>query len=147
MANRQDNALITAWVEGPLVASLLGSSPYQLGVFEDRTGGDSDSTSTRYPRGGMGVNEALGGRPETSEVTIMRLFDETARGYRKKLRQMAGKVTLGVNEQPIDDEGNFLGEPETWSGKLKSVKVSERKADSAAAATLELTMVPQGGAT
>jgi hypothetical protein len=120
------------------VLALFGSSPYQLGVFEDRDGGDSDSTSTRYPRGGLGTNESLGGRPETSNVTVTRLFDEVARGYRKKLRACAGKVLLGVHEQPIDDEGNFEGDPETWIGKLKSVKVAPRKADSAAAQTLQL---------
>jgi hypothetical protein len=141
MSNRQDNALVTASVEwGPAGARQV----LALGVYEDRTGGDSDSTTTRYPRGGLGPNEALGGRQEVSTITISRLFDETARGYRKKLRGLTGKATIIINEQPIDDEQVPVGEPETWTGVLKAVKVSDRKADSAAAALLELEVTPTG---
>lgn len=139
MGNRQNNSLITVSVEHKAFGGL-----FSLGVFEDRSGGESDSTSTRYPRGGLGTNEALGGRPEVTNVIVARLLDEEARGYRKKLRSVAGKATLIVHEQPIDDEGTPEGEPETWTGKLKKVSPSDSKAESSAARILTLEMVPSG---
>ena len=133
MPDRQDNALITVSVDGR-----------SLGIFEDRSGGVSDSASSTYPLGGMGKRRALGGKPEVTNVTVTRIFDEAARGYIKWLRGRAGKGVMIVKEQPLDDEGLAIGDLETWTGLLKSVAVADRKADAGAAETFALEMVVEG---
>lgn len=133
MPDRQENAIITASVDGRV-----------LGVFEDRTGGISDSASTTYPLGGMGKRRALGGRAEVTNVIVVRIFDIQAQGYIGWLRGRAGKGVMIVKEQPCDDEGNPEGPLETWTGVLKSVHPNDRKSDGGAAAQLTLEMTVEG---
>jgi len=134
MANRAENARVTASVT-------IGGVVLALGTFEDRTGGASDSSSTVINRGGMGAREALGGRPEPANVTIKRVYDTAAQGYEKTLRSHVGHTPMTVSEQPLDDEGQNVGPPTTWTGKLKMVNVSDRSSEGNAAEMLELEMV------
>lgn len=130
MAERQDNVRLTVSVDGR-----------RLGVWEDRKGGAMDSSSTVYPRGGMGPRQVLGGRQEPAPVTLTRLVDDEARSYKKWLKATAGKGRAVVTEQELDDEQNALGDPEVWSGQVKMVSTSDRAADSAAAETIDMEVI------
>lgn len=135
MANRIDNARVTA------TATLKGVQ-VDLGTFEDRVGGASDSASTVVNRGGMGPREALGGKQEPAPVTIKRVYDGVAQGYEKALRAVAGRAPMSVTEVVLDDEGIEVGgTAKTWSGKLKHVTVTDRNSDSAGVAYIELEMI------
>jgi hypothetical protein len=61
---RQQQARITVTLDG-----------VSLGVFEDRTGGDTDSTETVYQLGGMGPRISLGGSVQVGNVVVRGLFD------------------------------------------------------------------------
>lgn len=135
MPNRTDNARITASVT-------IGATVTDLGTFEDRKGGDSDSGSTVVNRGGMGNREPLGGKPEPENITIMRVRDDTARSYEKKLRAYVGRATISITETGLDDEKvEIPGDVTTWSGKLKKVGSTDRTEEGNAVEYLELEVV------
>jgi hypothetical protein len=130
MPNRTDNVRITVTVDGKTICD----------VWEDRSGGHSDSTSVAYQRGGMGPRLALGGRQEVTNVVVKRIFDDEARAIIKTLRARAGRAPMTVSEYVVDDEGNILGDAEIWKGILKSASKADVKADGGAAAELDLEM-------
>lgn len=135
MANRTDNSRITASIS-------VGGNVKQLGIFEERKGGDSDSASTVVNRGGMGPREAAGGKQEPENITIARVRDDEARSYEKELRAKAGRLKIQVTEQGLDDEGvDIPGDVTTWSGKLKKVGTSDRNEEGNAIEMLELEIV------
>lgn len=135
MPNRQDNVRITAEVDG------VGD----LGTFEDRAGGASDSAAVTYQLGGMGGRVALGGAKEVTNVTIKRIYDDKARTYVSKLRGLTGRGRMTIKEVPLDDEGVAIDTAmEVFRGILKSVHVADRKSDAAAAAEIDLEMVVDG---
>lgn len=135
MANRTDNVKITA-------SATVGLEKVDLGVFEDRKGGDSDSGSTVVNRGGMGAREPLGGKPEPENITIMRVRDDIARSYEKKLRQSVGRTNVAVTEVGLDDEKQEIpGDVTTWNGKLKKVGTTDRTEEGNAVEYLELEIV------
>lgn len=137
MGNRQDNARITASITDS--GGLLS-----LGLWDDRSGGQSDSASTTYPRAGVGGHTALGGRQEVANVVIKRLLDTEAQGFIRRLRAGAGKATMQVTEQASNDEGELEGPIEKWTGILKTVHIADRSTGSNAAETLELEMTVSG---
>ena len=139
MANRQDNAYISVSITD--VHGLLN-----LGRWEDRSGGQSDSASTTYAKAGIGGRSALGGRQEVANVIVKKLYDAEMQGVIGRLRKGVGKATMQVSEQATNDENEVeTGAPlETWKGILKSVHVADRSTESNAAETLELEMVVDG---
>lgn len=140
MANRSDNARITASVTATING--VPGTKLDLGTFEDRKGGHSDSGSTVVNRGGMGDRESLGGKPEPENLTITRVRDDGARSYEKTLRQGVGRLPITVTEVGLDDEKNEIaGDSTTWTGKLKKVGTTDRAEDSNAAEMLELEIV------
>lgn len=128
--DRQNSVRITAKVDG-----------VDLGIFEDRSGGESDSDGQPYQLGGLGGPRALGGAPVFSNLIIKRLMDDQARGYIKWLRGRAGKGQMVVTELPINDDGEAIGEPEVWTGELKRVAPPDRSAESSTGAQLDLEMI------
>lgn len=135
MANRTDNSRVTASV-------LVKGVTLDLGTFEDRKGGASDSSSTVVNRGGMGPRQALGGKQEPAAVTVSRVLDSAALSYEKTLRQNVGRLPMTVKEQLLDDEGlDIPGALTVWSGKLKMVSTSDRDSEGNAAEMLDLEMI------
>lgn len=135
MPNRTDNSRLTA-------SATVGGVKIDLGVFEDRKGGDSDSGSTVVNRGGMGSREPLGGKPEPENITIARVRDDRARSYEKTLRQSVGRTNITVTEVGLDDEKQEIPNDVTsWIGKLKKVGTTDRTEEGNAVEYLELEIV------
>jgi hypothetical protein len=135
MANRTDNARIQASVT---IAGVVK----QLGIFEDRKGGDSDSASVVVNRGGMGVREAAGGKQEPENITISRVRDDLARSYEKELRAGVGRLRIQITEQALDDEGAEVpNDKTTWSGRIKKVGTTDRTEEGNAIEMLEIESV------
>jgi hypothetical protein len=125
--SRQNQARITATLDGTA-----------LGVFEAREGGDTDSQETTYRLGGMGVRISLGGNVEVANVTIRRLFDVQAQSQAKFIIGRVGSGVLVVSEQPLNADGEAVGEPYVWTCTLKRCALPERDADADDAAQIEL---------
>jgi len=132
-ASRQDQARITVTVDGR-----------PIGVWDERTGGDADSSVTQYAIGGMGPRLSLGGRPEVANVIVRKLFDLDVQAVSKFLVQRASKGVVVVTEQPLDTEGTALGDPYTWNGTLKRCKLPERNSDAQGPALIELEVAVSG---
>lgn len=137
MADRQDNVYISASITDK-------NGVLNLGRWEDRSGGQSDSASTTYAKAGMGGRMALGGRQEVANVVIKRIFDGEMQAAVERLRAGAGKARMQVTEQPVNDEGIAEGSLETWVGVLKSVHVGDRSTETNAAEVIELELVVEG---
>jgi hypothetical protein len=92
--------------------------------------------------GGIGKKRrSLGGRPEPQPVTVRCLYDETRQAVEKELRELVGRGAMEVVEQPVDDNENKIGNPTTWTGKLKQVTVTDSTQEGNAAKQLELEML------
>ena len=139
MTQRVDNAFIT-------VSITDGKGTLNLGRWDKRSGGDSDSASTTYARAGVGGRTALGGRQEVANVVVTRLLDSEIQTAMQRLRAGAGKAKMQVTEQACDDEGvvDHSAPLETWNGILKKVHPADRDAETNAAEVIELEMVVDG---
>jgi hypothetical protein len=98
-----------------VTASLDG---VQLGVFEDRTGGETGSNSVQYFMGGGGPRVSLGGQQQVGDVTLTVLSTPTVQSITKWVISRVGKGDITISDQPLDDEGNAFGDPLTWNGIL-----------------------------
>lgn len=132
-ALRQQQARLTLTLDG-----------VSLGVWDDRTGGDTDSNSTQYFLGGMGPRISLGGQQQVNNVIVQVLFTDAIQARSKWIVSRVGKGKLTVSEQPLDDDGNALGEPNVWTGRLKRAKVPERGANNNNAAQFEVELEVDG---
>lgn len=115
-----------------------------LGVWDDKTGGDSDSNSSQYFLGSMGPRISLGGTPQVSNVVLQRLEDDAIRPLRKRLLGRSGKAKATVSQQSLDDEGNPVDEPIGWGGRMKRFKVSDVQSQGNAAAQCEMEIEVDG---
>lgn len=127
MPFRENQGRVTVAVDG-----------ISLGVVEDRTGGGQDSQETTYQMGGMGPRISLGGNVQVDNVVVRMLYNSERMARIKWLLGRAGKGTMVVTDQPLDDNGAAFGEPLVWTCLLKRVTPPERTADSTAGARLEL---------
>jgi len=132
-SGRENARLITASVDG-----------VSLGSFEQRSGGEVTSTSTQYSLAGMGPRIALGGRQETTDVVIRKIFDDDIRARLKRLAARVGKAPMVVADQPLDIEGNASGDAFIWTGVLRHVKMPDANSESDAASVCELQMSVTG---
>lgn len=103
--------LVTSWVAG------LGN----LGAFDQCTGGAGEAAEKKYREGGAVDQTILIGSKSRSNVTLERIFRSERDGaIFKKLDNSRGKAMI-VTKQPLDDDGNAIGEPIIYMGKLKNV--------------------------
>lgn len=110
-----------------------------LGIFAKLTGGDLDSSETKFPPGAMAPEVALGGTPSTDNITLSRLFvqgrdDEFIAKYGNR----RGKVRVAVKKQPLDIDGHANGRALNYSGTLKRIGPPDYDSESDNAALLEL---------
>ncbi len=115
-----------------------------LGVWDQKTGGDTDSNSTQYFLGGMGPRLSLGGTQQTANLVLNKLEDQTIVGQVKWLRSRAGKGKAIVSDQRLDDEGVAWGDPDVYSCLVKRVKPSDSNANGNNAAIIEIELEVQG---
>lgn len=112
------------------------------GVFDKKSGGLSDSEELKYRKGGMGPERTFGGPGMTENVTISKIV-EGAAGWAeiRALRQQRGRGACTCVVQALDDDGNAIGQPDVYTGILKSVSSPDHDSNSADAAevTVEIS--------
>lgn len=133
MPSRQDQHITTVSLDG-----------VQLGAFESKTGGDSDSNTIEWQQAGMAGQITLGGAPMTANVVLSRLEDAQIIALKKWVRSRAGKGVATVTEQILDDDGFPFGDPDVYQGLLKRAKGSDRNSNSNTAAEFEIEIVVNG---
>ncbi|XBB66865.1 hypothetical protein ABFU82_22575 [Nocardioides sp. WV_118_6] len=111
-----------------------------LGVFDSRSGGESDTDITKKKTGeGPKVYSS---KPDTGDVTVGRGYErERDHELARWLRTRCGKGKMVISEQPLDDEDQAWGVPTTWTGILKTVNTGDTDTDSSDPRELELVMV------
>jgi len=124
---RQDLFIVTVSVDGR-----------DLGTWDKKQGGESDSEETTYKAGG-GRQIALGGSKTVGNVTASVLFDEKiAEGVYHWLEERVGIVDCVVQQQPTDAKGKAFGRPIVKTGKLKKVTPPDADSESSSAALIEI---------
>lgn len=112
-----------------------------LGVWENRTGGDGDSDSIKHREGGMGPILALGGTQTLDNLTVARRYDLTRdHPFIKTLYRARGRAKMTVVEQPLDEFGVAFGDPTTYAGKLKKVTPGNIDSNSNSVRMIELEL-------
>lgn len=128
---RQDQYLITVRV-----------GARQLGVFDKFTGGDVTAEESKYRPGGMAPHVSLGGSVQIDNVVVSRL--NTSDDDVHWLFAQCGKADMSVSRQPLDADGNTLGRPAVFAGKLTRVGLPEVDSEGSDPALLELELAPSG---
>jgi hypothetical protein len=109
------------------------------GTWDKMTGGNIDSTETKYKPGGMGPQISLGGTVEVTNIVVTRLYvlarDHPLVPY---LKGGVGKATVVVIKQPLDVDGNKFGKPIVYQGKLKQLTLPEPDSEGTGASLVEL---------
>lgn len=110
-----------------------------LGIWENRTGGEGDSDSVKHREGGMGPILALGGQQTLNNINVARRYDLTRdHPFIKTLYRARGRARATVVEQPLDEFGVAFGDPVSYSGKLKQVTPGSINANSNDVRMIEL---------
>jgi hypothetical protein len=108
---REDTLLVTVSVDGR-----------DLGIFDQKSGGEIDSEEAKYNPGGMVGEISLGGRRTIGNVTVERYYDALRDhpliGW---LANRAGAARASIGYSPRDAGGVVRGDPYTYSGTLKTV--------------------------
>ena len=121
--------LVTVHIDG------IGS----LGAFDQSTGGVGESAEKKYREGGAVDQTILIGSKSRSNVTVERIFRSERDGaILKKIDNSRGKE-MKVSKQPLDDDGNAIGEAIDYSGKVKTVTAPDT--DSADESATETKLV------
>lgn len=131
--SREDQARVTVFVGKEDASGKINPWPGlgDLGIWENRTGGDGDTDSTKHREGNMGQEKSFGGPQTTNNVSVSRRYDLTRdHPFIKALYAARGKAILIVTEQPLDEYGAAFGDPLSWRGKLKGVNPGDRNANS-----------------
>lgn len=141
------NVLITNRVDQWSVTVSIDSVPW--GVFDARTGGDLDSTDTKFRSGGMGVEYSLGGTTTVNNVVLRRNYQM----YRDHshmhniVPHRIGKARCRCGAQPLDADGNPYGKPIIWNGVLKRVQFPDHDSNASDAGMLEIEISVDGSVT
>jgi hypothetical protein len=110
-----------------------------LGAFDQSTGGAGEAAEKKYREGGAVDQTILIGSKSRSNVTVERIFRSERDGpLLKRIDNARGKEML-VSKQPLDDDGNAVGEPIPYGGKVKTV--SHPETDSADESATETKVV------
>lgn len=94
-----------------------------LGVWDDKTGGDSDSNTVQYFLGGAGPRISLGGTTQVANVVLSKLEDDALMANAKWLLNYKGPAV--ITQQKLDDDGNPVYEPFQWTGRIKRAKLAD----------------------
>lgn len=93
-----------------------------LGVFDTWSGGEADSDEVKYSPGGMGAEEAHGGRQVVGNVTLGRMYKrDRDHELVRWLISRRGRAKVVASRQPLDRDGNAFGRPLVYTGILKAV--------------------------
>lgn len=115
---------------------------FNLGTFETKTGGASDSEETTYRLGAMGERISLGGGKTPENVTVHRIYD-LARDHTRTqwLEDRVGNGTsMEVHQQPLDSSRHAWGDPIIYTGTFKKYSIPDVDAQGNDASLIELEM-------
>jgi len=119
-----------------------------LGTFDVKTGGDTDTTELTYKPGGMLPTISLGGLVTVAQVVVNRLYQlDRDAPIVKWLLGRVGKGTCVLQQQALDIDGNVYGDSLTYTGTLKRVTLPEVDSNSTDHALLEIEITPNGSIT
>lgn len=108
---REDTHNVTASVDGR-----------DLGLFDQKSGGEIDSEEQKYNPGGMIGEISLGGRRTIGNVTIERYYDALRdHPLVPWLASRVGAARGVIGVTPRDAYGIVQGDPITYAGTLKTV--------------------------
>jgi len=116
--------------------------PY--GIWDRMAGGGVDSSERTYKPGGRKAPIALGGTASTSNIVVGKLYTSVEHSALKTLMALAGKAPCKVVKQFITADGARIGDPLTYSGKLKAVTPPDHDSESDDAAMIELEISVAG---
>lgn len=145
--SRQDQYVLKVTIDG-----------IDSGVWDKKTGGETDSEETKYRPGGMAEAVSLGGSRMVGNITLQRLYDIMRdhkgfwpAGYGMDivtLRQRAGRATVVIKEQPLDINGTAfnMGPVVTYNGTLKRVMTPDIDSESNDAGLIEIEVTIAGDA-
>lgn len=130
----QRNYLVTAVVNG-----------VNYGTFDKMEGAEVDSEELKYSPGGMGAEISLGGRQTFGNITVSRMYDlNRDHAIVDGLMAIAGKATMSVSMQPLNNERVAVGRPLTYTGTLKRVGGPDHDSMGNDVSMLELEMTTTG---
>lgn len=119
-----------------------------MGTFDVKTGGETDTDELTYKPGGMAPTISLGGMVTVAGVVVSRLY-QLGRDH-QTIHWLLSRVGVGqcvVNQQALDPDGNAYGTGLTVKGVLKRVTLPEVDSNSTDAAVIELEITPSGAVT
>lgn len=137
---RQDTFRVTLRITNPSTKQTV-----DFGVWDKKTGGETDSDQYKYKPGSMAPQVSLGGTKTIGDLTISRLYRHERDHLRiQDLQSWCGRARCTVAQLPLDLDGNSFGDPITWTGILKTVTPPEHDSESTDPAMLELVISPDG---
>ena len=113
-----------------------------LGVWDTKEGGETDSEETRYRPGGL-PEESLGGATTVTQITLSRMFrrgrddDQIA-----DMRSAVGSGQVSIKVMNTDADGNPISTGEVYTGVLKRVGPPEVDSNSSDVAMIEIEVTP-----
>jgi hypothetical protein len=119
-----------------------------LGTFDVKTGGETDTDELTYKPGGMAPQVSLGGIPKIGQLIVHRMYTlERDQAVGHWLLTQVGRGHTVVQQQPLDPDKNAYGKPFTYDGVLKRVTLPEVDSNATEAALIELEVTINGGVT
>jgi hypothetical protein len=138
MTARQDQAKIQVHIDWDGLRDMPDE------VWDERTGGNMDSDSTKYRLGNMGPQLSLGGLKNIQNITCRRLFRDPDHARIDNYFDAVGRAPCTVHEWLLDGGGSPYGSPIVWTGTLKRVNPPDRNSNSQEAAIIEIEIDTQG---
>lgn len=126
----QHQSLITAVVNGKPV-----------GEFATRTGGESSGEVGKYRPSAGAKQRTRKGLTDNADVTITREMETEDYDLVRDLRKVAGRGSIVITDQPLDDDDVAFGRPTIFTGTLMSANGGDVDANSNDARDLELVAV------
>lgn len=115
-----------------------------MGVWDTLSGGEADSSETKYKPGGMQPEVSLGGSRSIGNLTLARLLQQEDWEFMRGLMNRVGRAKCVVSRQPLDADGNPWGRPLTYRGVLKAVTPGTTDSNSSDALTWEIEISTEG---
>jgi hypothetical protein len=110
-----------------------------LGNYDKWSGGEVTATITKYRPGGMGPEITYPSLSIIGDITIERVHVvERDQALIAALKQVAGQAKGQITLQPLDQDGNVLGQPTVWQGRLSKVADGATDSQSSAPRTYSL---------
>jgi hypothetical protein len=117
-----------------------------LGVWDKKEGGETDSEEFKYNPGAMAGSVSLGGRKLIGNVTVSRLYRllrDHATVY-TMLNNGAGRAKAKLMQQPLDLDGVPFGNPLVYDGTLKRVTPPDVDSEDSGPAMVEIEITIEG---